>query len=1441
MKRLGIDIGSVYIGCILFDGEQPVKTRYREHHGNIEKELSSVLSDSLFGSFDLIGITGNMQFSSPVLLNNTLCLVEGTRFLLPECRNVFAVGGETFSLILFDETGKYREHSINPPCASGTGSFIDHQAKRLSLSTADLARKAYQYRGRIPSIATRCAVFAKTDIVHAMQEGYSLDSVCAGLCEGIARNIADVLIKGRELNSPVAMVGGLSLNRKIAETLQSILNREVVVPEFSEVAGAVGAAVLANRKSFDLNTILKRGELERSVRTPLEMKLSSYPDFSAFKIFFHGDVEVFLPPMEADIEEGLYMGIDIGSTSTKAILINKEEDIAGGFYTATGGEPVKAVQKIVEAVVSTFKSEKLNLLGAGTTGSGRKMIKELFNADFEINEITAHAKAAVFLNPATDTIIEIGGQDSKFTRIRDGEVFFSTMNYVCAAGTGSFIEEQAKRLNLSLEEFSRLAFGSRAPYTSDRCTVYMERDLSILLSEGWSREALAASVLNSVRDNYLAKVVKKSPLGDNIVFQGATARNKALVACFEQLLNKPIFVSPYCHLTGALGTALLAFEKGLKGSTFTWKLEGFEIHEEVCARCSNNCVLTVAGKDGSKTGWGMKCGRDYSDRRKKEARDNMPLKRFRKAMAPLLSASKAAGQTSQSIGLSPKTAPVLGIPTALYNTGYAPLWLNFLTRLGFNVELTPPSRESLSLGKAVVNSDFCAPMILSHGLFKQLLDKNLDFIFCPAVENEVDLDLGNGDKRFRKKTTDAYFCYYSQYLPTIIKKLTSLDPGDRLISPLISFNRKAPPEIAEDIYREMDQRLPRMDREKVKDAFLSAYRDFSSARIKWRKIAEKDFSRQNGDSLKILLLGRPYVLFDSTLSLAIPEKIEELGAELYWQEELNLDGYQPAYAKKYYDRMHWHYGKQIVKASEYSAREENLFVVYLSCFRCSPDSFLMSYVEDIMNFYGKPFLILQLDEHASDVGYSTRIEAGLHTFRNFLKRNGKRTPPAVRAGTEEGAPSGISGQTPQIPSSQASPAGARDDGSSGIIGQSHHSAPPSITIAGAKDDNLAEGDTVLIPSLDNLMSCFWAACFRRAGFTSVPLDPDEKSLNTGYRYANGGECMPLVSIIGGVIEKVKELNLNPEKTFFYMPTVCMACNFPQFPILSDHVFSSAGLKGIKIGLINSMAPGEILPQSLSIKILESNIIGGILYKCYYRIKPYEIEKGDADEILARAREKISNAVLEGADLRRALEETVEQFRGIKRDETAGRKPRIGLLGDLYVKFNHVVNQNVQNLVHELGGELVVPSLTEYPFHFYDADVRLNGDDPRHYRLLRTIEKRYEKIADDLIGDHAEPDFAECVRLMEDYGIEHYIAGETSINLGRALYYIKNGLVDAILHINPMFCCPGVVTASVYRKLQEDYGVPIIDIFYDGTGNPNKILIPHLHYLKEKISQTHHLR
>jgi predicted nucleotide-binding protein (sugar kinase/HSP70/actin superfamily) len=344
------------------------------------------------------------------------------------------------------------------------------------------------------------------------------------------------------------------------------------------------------------------------------------------------------------------------------------------------------------------------------------------------------------------------------------------------------------------------------------------------------------------------------------------------------------------------------------------------------------------------------------------------------------------------------------------------------------------------------------------------------------------------------------------------------------------------------------------------------------------------------------------------------------------------------------------------------------------------------------------------------------------------------------------------------------------------------------------------------------------------------LDTGPASLSAGYAYVHGGECLPVAAIVGGMVEKMKALRLDPQRTALYLPTLCMACNFPQFPIIARNAAREAGYAGLKVPLVNSMAQGDHLPGSLPVKLFEAGVAASLTYKLYFRRKPYETEADASDRALGESESLLAAAFRANADIRAAFQSVVELFRAVPVDASLPRRPRIALLGDFYVKYNETVNQRIHDVIMVAGGELVIPSFTEMTFHFFDVDARVRPEEERRLRVLRMFESRFEKLAADIIGEEAEPDWKECVAGLEAYGPGHYLPGETALNTARALYCLKRRSVEAIVHINPMFCCPGVVSASLFKKISADFNTPIVDIFYDGTGDPNRVLVPHLHYL-----------
>ena len=781
---LGIDVGSVTVGSVLMDRDGNIlKSTYRVHEGNIEGELLALLREYPLERIEGIATTS----STPGIIRNArycdsrIASIKAARHFYADVRSLILVGGEKFGLIRFDSQGNYLDHKANTSCAAGTGSFLDQQAKRLNLANMEeFSRIACASSEERPRIASRCAVFAKTDLIHAQQEGYSLGEICDGLSYGLAKNVYDTLFSNHESTGPLVFAGGVSRNRAVCGHLSAMLGQELLVDDYSHLYGALGSALdLLERGPGEKITLpagitaedllIREKKEKQYCYEALTLRLSEYPDFSSReKYVFPSGVSSAEVAVEVDIYEDLpagqtvpvYLGIDIGSTSTKAVLMNQARQVLVSFYTRTAGRPVEAVQAIFEAAedIRERKGAVFTVLGAGTTGSGRKFIGKIIGADLVLDEITAHARAAFELDENVDTIIEIGGQDAKFTTIRNGRVTLSIMNNVCAAGTGSFIEEQAKKLGCPLEEYSGRAESARAPLASDRCTVFMERDINQCLNEGYSVDEVLASVLHSVRENYLTKVAVEDNIGERVYFQGATARNRALVAAFEQRLGRPILVSRFCHVTGAMGVALDLCDTGLGDSLF----RGFglyrqhiPIRNEVCELCTNHCKIRLAEVQGETVAFGFLCGRDYEDR--KYVNRNLSGFDLLKERARVYGFRKTAGEEG---------GVTVGLPVALHLVEELPLWKKFFDNLSVKTVTSEGCRHAAREGKQIAGAEFCAPMASLHAHVKYLSER-ADYIFLPFC-------LDKKPRERYDRNTRRQFCYYTQYAPSVIAQIEGL-------------------------------------------------------------------------------------------------------------------------------------------------------------------------------------------------------------------------------------------------------------------------------------------------------------------------------------------------------------------------------------------------------------------------------------------------------------------------------------------------------------------------------------------------------------------------------------------------------------------------------------------------------------------------------------------
>ncbi len=1283
----------------------------------------------------------------------------------------------------------------------------------------ELADTAFTYNGKTPSIATRCAVFAKTDIIHAQALGYSREAIAAGICEGVARSILENVVKGKKLEPPIILTGGVSANRKIASEISNLIGSQVIVPRENLCMSAIGAAIMGKMKSLDTDAVMKEIRKGHNIRQKLSIKIDDYPDFSTDKTIEEDGVEITVYTPLTEKEYGVYIGIDVGSTSTKLILVTEKREVLAGLYTRTKGDPVRAAALIIGKLEKLFEPAHLIIKGCQTTGSGRELIRKVLGSDGSLNEISAHAYGAVFLDPGVDTIIEIGGQDSKFTAIKNGEVIHSAMNYVCAAGTGSFIEEQASRLGIGLDEITGIAEGMDSPYTSDRCTVYMESDLNNLLAEGWTKEEIITAVLYSVRDNYLSKVVGKSVIGNNVYFQGATARNKALVAVLQDRIGKQISVSKFCHLTGALGAALDIMRKDLKVSKMAGLDFGYSTSFETCNLCSNKCQMTVYDTSAGKTAWGLKCGREYEDKKAKSVLNNSRLAKQRDKIfhVPDL---KACG------GL------LIGIPSAVYMEEYHPLFQLFFNNLGIKSIVEYSGGNTIKEGKPIINADFCAPINIAHGQVKKLLDKKADYIFFPTILNEQSLtDFSRKNERLSYRLTESYFCYNSVYTPTILGNLTSVNLRDKVLSPLIKFNGRSVKPVAEEIAKTLIP-VTHMDRKIIIGAFNKAYRDFRGMRSKFADYGREGFFKDPG-SIKILLLGRPYSIFDKALNNGIPEKIESMGYEILYQSMSRQQLFNKNKLPEFIRNMHWHYGQEILMVRDELIRHRNLYPVLVTCFRCSPDSYVLSYFREIMDSIGKPYLVLQLDEHGSDIGYQTRIEAGIEAFKNdFKKLSGKFMP------------------------------------------------MQDYSVSKLK---LKKKDIMLISEISPVMSELDRMAYEAHGYQCFILKADQKNINEGYKYATGGECMPNIAILGSIINTVKENKLDPERCVFQFSTVCIPCNFPQFARLVKLSCAKAGIGEIRISEEKMLGSEINLPLMLYIELAANKIMACLLHKLFFHYSAYETHRGESLEALEKSFSimkaalnrnvtlfdrgqvlvnsvlflTLTNFNLENdktlGNIRKALKQIVmishpamhiikaaEDIRKVFEAISVNTvpKPRIAIIGDLFVKWNTLLNEDIYSLVGQLGGEIIVPSITEYATGLLNYDIHDGKIRKTLLQHITLFEKRFEEIFHGMIDEYFEPSIEECNIMAREYGIEHFIPGEAELSIGRVLHMKKHGIADAFLNLNPVFCCPGSVSSSVFRRIQKDFNVPIIDIFYDGSYHPNKIIVPYMYYLvKNNLSKS----
>ncbi len=979
MLYVGLDVGSGTAKTVVLNEKKEVLfSKYERTNGQpIEKardllqEVERVFPEGLSG-ITCTGTAGKTisQILGVAFINEVMAHAKAATFFHPEAKTIIDIGGEDSKLVFIThERGQpeIEDFALNTLCAAGTGSFLEQQAARLGYTIEEFSYKATLAKN-IPRIAGRCTVFAKSDMIHLQQAAVPDEEIIAGLCFAIIRNLKSNLAKGRPILPPLVFQGGVAANLGVRRAIKEIFglkDEELVIPQHFKIMGAIGAALygLEGKASspYRGSEILDRYLKERKhevARHPVLFPAQSLNISEKLKRNYQSQ------PIEQSEEVEVYLGIDVGSVSTKLVALDEKGRLLAKTYLFHHGKPLESVKKGLLDLRSKLPA-KVKVRGVGATGSGRYLIGDFVGADVIRNEITAQAYGAIYIDPEVDTIFEIGGQDSKYIYLDQKTIADFTMNKACAAGTGSFLQEQAVKLGLPIEEFGNYALKSQAPVKmGERCTVFMQSDLLHYQQQGVPKEDLVAGLCYAIVYNYLNKVVEDRKIGRKIFFQGAVACNQGVLAAFEKVLNQTITVPPHNEVTGAIGVALLAKEE-MRGES---KFKGFDlvntkyvISTFECHHCPNQCEIHRVTLDGGNVFfYGGRCDRYELDHRKtKEGLPNPILEREERLLSFV---SPFTGDPSEE--------RVIGIPRALQMFEWLPLFATFFNELGYKVLLSPPtSKEIIKIGCELAPGEPCFPVKIALGHLKKLLNLGVKNIFLPQIT-----DLPPEKREFKL----GKICPWVQGVPWISETSFNFQEYSvRLLRPVFHLGRAGA--VLNEELKNFAQMLEEPI-EKVKKAWKlgeEAQEEFYRFLKKRGKELLKDFR----DDTVLVVVGRPYNSCDPGANLGLHFKIRKLGLlgipvdMLPLEKVKTLDGLEG---------MYWEYGQRFLLAAHYLRETPNLFPIYFTNFSCGPDSFIQHFFEELLA--GKPYLELEVDEHSAEAGVVTRLEAFVDSLKGKKRR-----------------------------------------------------------------------------------------------------------------------------------------------------------------------------------------------------------------------------------------------------------------------------------------------------------------------------------------------------------------------------------------------------------------------------------------------------------------------
>ncbi len=1248
LLHVGLDVGSTTAKLIVMNEEnRMIYQEYRRHFSDVKSTTLSMLHEiknqypeaeitmSIAGS---AGLTMAKQVNMPFVQEVIAC-TEAVECYIPETEVVIELGGEDAKIIYF--TGGI-EQRMNAACAGGTGAFIDQIATLLQTEAGGLNELAKGHETIYP-IASRCGVFAKTDVQPLLNEGARKEDIAASVFQSVVTQTVSGLACGRPIRGKVAFLGGpltylSELRQRFIETL-NLGEEEIIFPENSQYFVAVGAAMNSkNNESIPLNTLCDRFEKFSLSRSNTEI--------ATLPRLFHSEVdlqsfrkrheEASVPKRELSSYTGAsFLGIDAGSTTTKIVLMSEQNELLYTFYESNKGNPL---QSVIEGLENLYKQlpRDVYIAKSAVTGYGEGLIKAALKIDIGEIETVAHYKAAAQFQPNVDFILDIGGQDMKCIKIKNGAIDQLMLNEACSSGCGSFLESFAKSLDIPIADFAKEALLADQPVDlGSRCTVFMNSKVKQVQKEGVTLSNLSAGLSYSVIKNAIQKVMKlrnTEELGENIVVQGGTFYNESVLRAFENMIEKDVVRPDIAGMMGAYGCALMAKEQHENGESEIIGLEElqtftYQVSHSRCGLCGNKCPLTINRfKDKRFFITGNRCERGAGQKKEKNTMPNLYQYKNERIFG------------YESLAKEEATRGVVGIPRVLNMYENYPLWHTFFTKLGYQVELSPRSSKKLyEQGmESIPSESVCYPAKLTHGHIESLVEKSVDFIFYPAVVFE---------KKEVEEATNHFNCPVVTSYPEVIRVNMDVLKEKEMpfIQPFLTLdNQKA-------LEKELIKQFPHIPKAEIIQALEAGLQETEKAKQDIRQKGEEAiaFLKESGKQ-GIVLAGRPYHV-DPEINHGMAELITGFDMAVLTEDSIAHLA-QPEKDMRVVNQ--WTYHARLYRAARVVTKIKELELVQLTSFGCGLDAVTADMVEEILENNGKMYTLIKIDEINNLGAARIRIRSLQAAMKERMKKE-------------------------FLPAPKQEP-----------------SKPVTFT------KEMKSEYTILIPQMSPIHFELYEAVLHSAGYRAEVLPTvSQDAVDTGLRFVNNDACYPAILTVGQMVHALKTGDYDVNRTAVIMSQTGGACRATNYIALLRKALKDAGMEQIPVISLNALGmekhPGFQLGFNVAKKLIAATVYGDALMRVTNRVRPYELVKGSTNELYKKWLETCKQSLFQfrSHEYKQNLRNIVGEF-----DElpiTDVKKPRVGVVGEILVKFHPDANNEITSVIEAEGGEAVVPDILDF--------------------------------------------------------------------------------------------------------------------------------------------------